>query len=83
MMRRPMKPPDGAKLKETADMVAWRKEFEKMSEKEHVSKLKELGLDDEDIKEFDEMEKGVPLEKELLGDETTAKTPAPSKKKKK
>jgi len=78
-----MKPPDGAKLKETADMVAWRKEFEKMSEKEHVSKLKELGLDDEDIKEFDEMEKGVPLEKELLDDAVAPEAPAPAKKKKK
>jgi len=68
MMRKPVKPPEGAKMKETADMVMWKKEFEKMKTEDHLSKLKELGLDDEDLEGFKEMEGGVPLEKELLGD---------------
>ena len=68
MMRKPVKPPEGAKMKETADMVMWKKEFEKMKTEDHLSKLKELGLDDEDLEGFKEMEGGVPLEKELLGE---------------
>ena len=84
MMRKPQKPPDGAKMKETADMVAWRKEFEKMKTSDHAEKLAALGLDDEDIEEFKEMEeKGVPLEKEILGETEAAEEPAPKKKAKK
>ena len=83
-MRKPVKPPEGAKMKETADMVAWRKEFEKMKTEEHLEKLTALGLDDEDLEEFKEMEeKGVPLEKEILGDAEAAAEPAPKKKAKK
>jgi len=79
MLRKPQKPPEGAKLKETADMVAWRKEFEKMKLEDHKSKLKELGLDDEDLSEFDAMEKG-----ELsLEDELTAPENKPKQKEKK
>jgi hypothetical protein len=81
MLRKPQKPPEGAKMKETADMVAWRKEFEKMKIDDHKSKLKELGLDDEDLEEFDAMEKGeLSLEDEIAGVE---KTPQESPKKKK
>ncbi len=66
MLRKPQKPPEGAKLKDTADMVAWRKEFEKMKTEDHKSKLKELGLDDEDLEEFEALEKGEKtLEDEL------------------
>ena len=85
MMRKPQKPPDGAKMKETADMVAWRKEFEKMKTSDHMEKLASLGLDNEDLEEFKEMEdKGVPLEKEILGDAESAEaSPAQKKKAKK
>lgn len=79
MLRKPQKPPEGAKLKDTADMVAWRKEFEKMKTEDHKNKLKELGLDDEDLEEFEALEKGeknledelapqsAPVEKEVKG----------------
>ena len=50
MMRRR----EGHALKETEDMKLWKKEFEKISLKEHAAKLKSLGLDDEDIEEFNE-----------------------------
>ena len=70
MLRKPQKPPEGAKMKETADMVMWRKEFEKMKVEDHKSKLKELGLDDEDLAEFDALEKGeTTLDAELGGEE--------------
>lgn len=70
MLRKPQKPPEGAKMKETADMVMWRKEFEKMKVEDHKSKLKELGLDDDDLAEFDALEKGeTTLDAELGGEE--------------
>ena len=70
MLRKPQKPPEGAKMKETADMLMWRKEFEKMKIDDHKSKLKELGLDDEDLAEFDALEKGeTTLDAELGGEE--------------
>lgn len=81
-MRKPVKPPEGAKMKETADMVAWKKEFSKMKTEDHLSKLKELGLDDEDLDEFKALEKGEKtLEDELGAGETEAV--APKKKAKK
>lgn len=43
---------EGHPLKDTADMQAWRKEFEQLSLSDHAEKLRSLGLDDEDIKEF-------------------------------
>jgi hypothetical protein len=52
--RKPVKPPEGAKLPDTPDMVAWRKEFEEMDIDTHLKKLKELGLDDEDLEDFKE-----------------------------
>ncbi|MFH1256370.1 MAG: hypothetical protein V1494_03690 [Candidatus Diapherotrites archaeon] len=45
---------EGRALGETADMKNWRKQFEKMSIDEHDEKLRLLGLDDEDIEEFNE-----------------------------
>ena len=82
MMRKPVKPPEGAKMKETADMVAWKKEFSKMKTEDHLSKLKELGLDDEDLDEFKALEKGEKtLEDELGGGEV--EPVAPKKKAKK
>jgi hypothetical protein len=90
MLRRPTKPPEGAKLKETADMIAWRKEFEKLSTDDHISKLSALGLDDEDMEEFKKMKAGAKVE-DILGGESegeeesitksTAKTPEVKKKK--
>lgn len=76
MMRKLSKPPEGTKMKETADMIAWRKEFERMKTEDHLAKMKELGLDEEDLDEFKEMQKGKSLEGELLGetaDESTGK----------
>ncbi len=67
MMRKPVKPPEGAKLKETADMIAWRKEFENMKESDHLAKMKELGLDEEDLEEFKVLRSGKSLEEELVG----------------
>ena len=67
-------------MKETADMVMWRKEFEKMKTEEHLSKLKELGLDEEDLEEFKALEKGeTTLDAELGGEESV---PAPKEVKK-
>jgi len=84
-MRKPQKPPEGAKLKETADMLAWKKEFEKMKTEDHLEKLASLGLDDEDLEEFKALEKGEKtLEDELGGEETPEKAaPAPKNKAKK
>lgn len=66
MLRKPTKPPEGAKMKETADMIAWRKEFEKMKTEDHLNKLKELGLDDEDLDEFKVLKKGkISLEEKM------------------
>ncbi len=55
MVRRmPQKPVEGTHIKMTADFEIWKKDFDKMTLKDHENKLKELGLDEEDIKEFDE-----------------------------
>jgi len=84
MLRKPQKPPDGAKLKETAGMLAWRKEFEKMKTDEHLKKLSELGLDDEDLEEFKELKSGKKsLEDEILGSGEPAEKELEPKKKKK
>lgn len=45
---------EGHPLPETAEMKAWKKEFEHMSLSEHEEKLRSLGLDDEDLEEFKE-----------------------------
>ena len=82
MLRKPVKPPEGAKMKETADMVAWRKEFQKMKTEDHLSKLKELGLDDEDLYEFKALEKGERTLEDELGGQTENKEEKPAQKKK-
>jgi len=82
MLRKPQKPPEGAKMKETADMVAWKKEFSKMKTEDHLSKLKELGLDDEDLDEFKALEKGEKTLEDELGPPVEAEL-APKKKAKK
>ena len=81
MLRKPVKPPEGAKMKETADMVAWKKEFSKMKTEDHLSKLKELGLDEEDLDEFKALEKGEKTLEDELGP-PAEEAPAPKKKKK-
>jgi len=83
MMRKPVKPPEGAKMKETADMVAWNKEFQKMKTEDHLSKLKELGLDDEDLDEFKALEKGEKTLEEELGAGEEVSEEKPKKKLKK
>lgn len=66
-LRKPKKPADGEKLPDTPDMVAWRKEFEEMDLEAHKARLKLLGLDEDELSEFEEMEKkGIPIEDELM-----------------
>jgi len=81
MMRKPQKPPEGARMKDTPDMVAWRKEFESMKPEEHLAKMKELGLDEDDLEEFKEIQSGKDLESELLGDGAESSQKASPKKK--
>ncbi len=58
---------EGRPLPETADMKTWREEFKDMKLADHDLMLKKLGLDAEDIAEFNEAEtKGKKLEV-LLG----------------
>ncbi|MFA6268209.1 MAG: hypothetical protein WCW13_06225 [archaeon] len=83
MLRKPQKPPEGAKMKETADMVAWKKEFSKMKTEDHLSKLKELGLDDEDLNEFKALEKGEKTLEDELAPPQEEVAEAPKKKAKK
>ena len=45
---------EGHPLKESSEMKSWKKEFDKMTLKEHDDKLARLGLDKEDIEEFNE-----------------------------
>ncbi len=76
--RKLKKPAEGAQMKESANMKAWREEFDQIDLDEHKAKLKALGLDDEEIAEFEEMEEGAPVEDEImcegpLGKETPAK----------
>jgi hypothetical protein len=82
MAKKLNKPPEGASLPESADMRAWREEFEQMGEEEHLKKLAELGLSEDELEEFKEMEKGVPIEDELLSSVEEDK-PKKSKKMKK
>jgi hypothetical protein len=83
MLRKKSKPHEGARLPETADMKAWREEFDEMKEEDHLKKLAELGLSDEDLEEFKEMEKGELSEEELLSEEPTKKPSEKVKKSKK
>ena len=45
---------EGHPLPNTPEMKLWREEFDQMSLEEHDKVLKNLGLDDEDIEEFNE-----------------------------
>ena len=45
---------EGHPLPNTPDMKAWREEFDELTIEDHDKKLKALGLDDEDIEEFNE-----------------------------
>ena len=45
-------------------MKAWREEFSKLSPDEHGEKLRSLGLDEEDIEEFNETLKQGKKEKQ-------------------
>jgi hypothetical protein len=64
--RKPQKPPEGAKLPESAEMKAWREEFEGLKTEDHIKKLAALGLDEEELEEFKEMESGVPVDEEIM-----------------
>jgi len=66
MARALRKPPEGKKLPDSADMAAWRKEFEEMDLDTHLNKLKSLGLTEDELEEFKEMEEGAPLEEEIM-----------------
>ena len=58
---------EGKPLPETADMKAWREGFKEMTIEDHDKVLKNLGLDEEDIEEFNEAEKGGRKLEDLLG----------------
>lgn len=45
----------GRPLPDTPEMKAWRKQYMQMSFEEHVEKLRELGLSEEEIAEFKEV----------------------------
>ncbi|PIN85518.1 MAG: hypothetical protein COV47_01720 [Candidatus Diapherotrites archaeon CG11_big_fil_rev_8_21_14_0_20_37_9] len=77
---------EGKPLPDTQDMKIWREEFDAMDITEHNNKLKSLGLDDEDIEEFDAVlethKKGENVKLEDL-DEDFAPAPEEEPKKKK
>ncbi|HLC93203.1 MAG TPA: hypothetical protein VJH23_05865 [archaeon] len=77
---------EGKPIPETSDMKMWREEFKEMKLEDHDKMLKNLGLDEEDIAEFNEVEtKGKKLE-DLLGldgDGQGAKQAEPESAKKK
>lgn len=45
----------GHPLPDTREMQAWREEYKQMSLDEHKAKLRELGLGEEEFKEFQEI----------------------------
>ena len=65
----------------SADMEAWKKEFDEIDTDEHLAKLKALGLDDSELEEFKEMEEGAPIEDELMCEGPLGKEEEPAKKK--
>ncbi|MAG18267.1 MAG: hypothetical protein CL944_02215 [Candidatus Diapherotrites archaeon] len=79
---------EGKPLPVTADMKIWKEDFDQMSIEEHDKILKNLGLDDEDIDEFNEDFKGeIPEggknpEESEGSKENKDKTPAKKTKKK-
>lgn len=78
---------EGRPLPDTEDMKIWREEFNQMTLEDHDRILKNLGLDEEDIKEFNEAAKKGKKVEELLGlDENSdieSVEDKPSQKKKK
>ncbi|MEM4326801.1 MAG: hypothetical protein QXZ13_01365 [Candidatus Diapherotrites archaeon] len=58
---------EGRPLPDTEDMKIWREEFNQMSLEDHDRILKNLGLDEEDIKEFNEAAKKGKKAEDLLG----------------
>lgn len=75
---------EGRPLPDTEDMKIWREEFNQMTLEEHDRILKNLGLDEEDIKEFNEAAKKGKKVEDLLGiDEGTELEEKPQQKKKK
>jgi len=59
---------EGKPLNESPEMKIWRKEYDEMSVEDHHAKLRELGLGDEDMEEFDEI---------LTQEKKAKKTPEP------
>jgi len=56
------KPVLGKKI-EKAEDKEWQKWYEELDEKEHAARLKQLGLEDDEIDEWEDMqEKGVTLD---------------------
>ena len=58
---------EGKPIPETVDMKMWREEFKEMKIEDHQKVLKSLGLDEEDIEEFKEAEKGGKKLEDILG----------------
>jgi len=89
MPKKLKKPAEGAQKPMTPDMKAWLEEFKEMKTGDHLAKLKSLGLDEEELEEFKEMEEsGVPLEEEIMhegpeAEEKTSKKKTTKKKAKK
>ncbi len=54
MARKLKKPADGTKLPIRAEDKAWKDWFSKLKKEDHEQYLAKLGLDDEDIGEFEE-----------------------------
>ncbi|MCR4334979.1 MAG: hypothetical protein NUV57_00390 [archaeon] len=75
---------EGKPLPETQDMKIWREEFDQMSIEEHDRILKNLGLDDEDIDDFNETVTHHKSAEDLLGIDKNEQEPEekPVKKKK-
>ena len=76
---------EGGPLPETADMKMWREEFGEMKLEDHNRVLKNLGLDEDDIEEFNAVEKGGKKLEDLLGvgEGTQVEQAEPKGKKKK
>jgi hypothetical protein len=79
--RKLKKPAEGMVKPITADMVAWKKEFDEIDIDEHKAKLKALGLDDDELAEFEEMEEGAPVEDEIMCEGPLGKEEEQPKKK--
>lgn len=67
--KKPVKPSEGARLKEKAEDKAWKQWFNQLSTQEHKSYLTKLGLDEEDIKEWEEDVKEIKQKKKIKSKE--------------